>query len=121
MIHKFRAELAPIEPWSPPPGRVRSGTPEGITRNAYASADGRLFAGFWQASPGSWEIVYTEWEQCHILSGAGRIIADDGSVTRLAPGDQIVIEPGFRGVWEVTETMSKYYVIEERPALAGRA
>ncbi|MFT3809807.1 MAG: cupin domain-containing protein [Micropepsaceae bacterium] len=75
------------------------------------SADGKTFAGVWEATPGAWRIVYDEWEQCCILSGISEIMADGGAPRRVKAGDQFVIEPGFTGIWRVIETTRKSFVV----------
>lgn len=101
-----------IEPeeGAPPPERVISGNPRFRTWNV-EEADGGIYAGIWEATPGKWRIEYTEWEFCHILSGVS-VIAEEGGETRIVrAGDQFVLRPGFKGTWEVLETTRKAYVI----------
>ena len=74
-------------------------------------AEGRVYAGIWEASPGKWRIEYDEWEFCHILSGRSVIAGDDGETRTVSAGDAFVIRPGFKGTWEVLETTRKEYVI----------
>jgi uncharacterized cupin superfamily protein len=95
---------------SPPPGQVISGDPRFTTWNV-EDADGGLYAGIWEATPGKWRVAYDEWEFCHILSGVS-VIAEDGGVERtVKAGDAFVLRPGFTGTWEVVETTRKEYVI----------
>jgi uncharacterized protein len=94
-------------PW---PGEPIAGDPHTVTLNGYASADGRLLTGVWESTPGTWEIDYQDWEYCHILEGRCVIRPEDGAPKELKAGDVFVIEPGLKGVWEVVETVRKYYV-----------
>ena len=93
----------------PAPEKVIAGDPV-FTSWDIEERDG-LYAGLWQSTPGLWRIAYEEWEYCHILSGHSILTGDGGRVMSLRAGDSIVIEPGFRGVWEVIETTRKDYVI----------
>ncbi|WP_247896235.1 cupin domain-containing protein [Azospirillum argentinense] len=61
--------------------------------------------------PGSWRIVYDEWEYCEILEGTSAISHADGRRWMVGPGDRFTLEPGFDGVWEVLETTTKRYVV----------
>lgn len=70
-----------------------------------------LFAGIWQSTPGKWHVSYEEWEYFNILSGAGVLIDATGAVTLLTPGSRHIIRPGFSGTFEVTETLTKDFVI----------
>ena len=77
----------------------------------FTNADGRFFAGLWEAEPGSWRVDYSEDEFCQILSGHSILRDGSGREQHLRPGDNFVIPAGFRGEWEVIETTKKIYVI----------
>lgn len=114
MSEKFLTiDTAGIEPeeGAPAEGRVISGSPRFRTWNA-EEAEGGLYAGIWESTPGKWRIEYDEWEFCHILSGVS-VITEDGCEARtVRAGDRFVIRPGFKGSWEVLETTRKDYVIK---------
>ena len=61
-----------------------SGDPNFRTWNA-EEAEGGLYAGIWEATPGKWRIEYDEWEFCHILSGVS-VISEDGGEARTVRG-----------------------------------
>ena len=105
-------DVAAVQPeeGTPAPDRLISGDPRFTTWNA-EEADGGLYAGIWEATPGKWRIVYDEWEFCHILSGVSVIAEDGGEARTVKAGDSFVLRPGFRGTWEVVETTRKEYVI----------
>jgi uncharacterized protein len=98
------------EEGAPAPDRLISGNPRFRTWNV-EEAEGGLYAGIWEASPGKWRIEYTEWEFCHILSGVSVIAEEGGESRTVRAGDSFVLRPGFRGTWEVVETTRKEYVI----------
>ena len=98
------------EEGAPAPDRLVSGEPRFRTWNV-EEADGGLYAGIWESTPGKWRIQYDEWEFCHILAGVS-VIAEEGGETRtVRAGDSFVLRPGFKGTWEVIETTRKEYVI----------
>ena len=103
----------PAEPGEPAADRVLAGTPVNRTWNAYASADGKFFAGIWESEPGKWEIDYSEHEFCHILEGESVIADEAGTETRVRAGDAFVIPAGFKGTWEVVTKTRKHYAIYE--------
>jgi uncharacterized cupin superfamily protein len=105
-------DVAGVEPeeGAPAPDRLLAGAPRFTTWNV-EEADGGLYAGIWQATPGKWRIVYDEWEFCHILSGISVIAEDGGEARTVGAGDSFVIRPGFAGTWEVIEATRKEYVI----------
>jgi uncharacterized cupin superfamily protein len=63
------------------------GQPEVLTWNV-EEADGGLYAGIWEATPGKWRIVYDEWEFCHILTGVSIITEDGGEARTVRAGDK---------------------------------
>jgi uncharacterized protein len=117
-VYSFNRESVPAEDSSPAPDRVVRGAPNGEARNGYASADGNRLAGEWSCSEGAWRVSYSEWEYCYILEGQVRLTGDDGTVIEANAGDNLVIEPGFEGVWENITPVKKLYVID-LAAVAG--
>ena len=111
MTHYATLDIADVEAEEsqPPPDRVLGGDPQFTTWNV-EERDG-LYAGVWQSTPGSWRIQYDEWEYCRILSGVSIIREDDGETREVRAGDSFILQPGFRGIWEVVETTRKEYVI----------
>ena len=107
---KIAAGAAEPEPGAPAPDRLISGDPKFRTWNV-EDADGGLYAGIWEATPGKWRIEYDEWEFCHILSGVSVITEEGGEAHTVGPGDSFVLRPGFKGSWEVVETTRKEYVV----------
>jgi uncharacterized cupin superfamily protein len=103
--------LGQPETGEPKPERLEAGQPAFRTWNSYEGADGRTFAGIWEATPGRWRVVYEEWESCTLLEGRSVVTPDGGRPVALGPGDTMILEPGFTGTWEVVETTRKSYVI----------
>lgn len=98
------------EEGAPAPDRLIFGDPRFTTWNI-EEADGGIYAGIWQSTPGKWRIEYDEWEFCHILSGVSVIAEEGGEARTVRAGDSFILRPGFRGSWEVLETTRKEYVI----------
>ncbi|MFB9951082.1 cupin domain-containing protein [Rhizobium puerariae] len=105
-------DIDAIEPeeGAPAPDRLLAGNPAFRTWNI-EEAEGGLYAGIWEATPGKWRIVYDEWEYFHILSGHSIVTEEGGSPVHLKGGDSMILRPGFKGTWEVVETTRKDYVI----------
>lgn len=108
--------LGEPEEGAPAPDRVLAGAPRFRTWNRYESADGHVFCGVWECTPGKWRVTYDEWESCTLLEGRSVVTPDGGEPVVLGPGDTMVLEPGFAGAWEVVETTRKTYVISTRSA-----
>ena len=112
-LKRFDLATIPAEDAGPPPDRILAGSPKATYRLAAEHAGGKLSAGLWRSSPGSWRVAYTEWEFFQVLSGACELIGDDGERVPLRAGEAIVVEPGFTGTFTVLETMEKRFVIYE--------
>lgn len=106
-----RLEQIAAEVGAPRPERVISGSPSFRTWTLDEQFGATQFAGVWESSPGKWRIEYDEWEFCSIISGTSVIVSDDGVETRLGAGDSFVIQPGFKGTWEVFATTRKLFVV----------
>jgi len=107
----FSDHTPEFEEYATPEEKCVKGQPLQRTWHHFTSADGRFFAGLWQAEPGCWEVHYSENEFCQILAGRS-ILRDSGGHERLVQsGDNFVIPAGFSGQWEVVETTKKIYVI----------
>ena len=89
---------------------VVAGAPKARTWCHYTSEDGTALSGLWECTPGSFDVAYDDWEFCHLISGACTITREHGTPVGLKAGDGFVLEPGFKGRWEVTETMTKHFV-----------
>jgi len=112
MNHVQPFDTSTIEPeeGAPAADRLLSGDPRFTTWNV-EEAEGGLYAGIWQSTPGKWRIVYDEWEYFHILEGYSIVTEDGGEPVHLKAGDRLILRPGFKGSWEVIETTRKDYVI----------
>ena len=106
-----RLETTPFEEGAPKAERVLAGAPRFRSWTFEESADGKLFAGVWESTPGTWRIAYDEWEYCSILSGVSIVTADGGAAVTLIAGDAFVLQPGFAGTWEVVEPTRKLFVV----------
>lgn len=111
MVKHFRLIEASgyAETDAPAPDRLISGNPVFRTWNL-EERDG-LYCGTWESTPGKWRVEYDEWEYCHILSGKSVLTDEEGNMLEVSAGDSFILEPGFKGTWEVVETTVKEYVI----------
>jgi uncharacterized protein len=93
------------------PARIVSGSPATRTVNLHEGEGGRLHSGRWHSSPGRWRVVYDEWEYCCIREGRGALTDDSGNRFEFVAGDSFIIQPGFTGLFDVIEALTKDYVI----------
>lgn len=87
-------DISAVEPerGSPAPARLISGDPRFTTWNV-DEAEGGLYAGVWESTPGKWRIEYNEWEFCHILSGVSVITEEGAGARTVKAGDSFVLRP----------------------------
>ncbi|AYD00529.1 cupin domain-containing protein [Neorhizobium sp. NCHU2750] len=105
-------DISSVEPeeGAPAADRIISGNPVFRTWNV-EEADGGIYAGIWEATPGKWRVAYDEWEYFHLLEGYSILTEEGGEPVHLRAGDRMILRPGFKGSWEVVETTRKDYVI----------
>lgn len=97
---------------APAPERILDGQP--TWRSWLYLSENGMTSGRWESTPGCWTIAYDKWEFMTILSGRGVVRGEDGSRTELVPGATLVINPGFKGTWEVLEPMAKHFFVRLR-------
>ena len=96
-----------LEGWS-----VIDGQPSMKTWIMRTSNDGSMVSGVWTATPGTYHAVYTEYEFVHLIEGSITITPDGGLPMYVAAGDAFVVEAGFSGTWEITESVVKHFDIK---------
>jgi hypothetical protein len=68
-------------------------------------------AGIWECTAGPSYWVQEENEVIYVLSGTLTVTSDGGKPTTLGPGDVAVFPRGWRGPWDLHETVRKVYVV----------
>lgn len=94
------------------PDRVVSGDPHHKTELHHASADGSLLVGVWTSTPGVWHAFTDKNEYCYIVSGHCALVHSDGTRREFKAGASFFIPDGFDGLWEIIETTTKHFVIQ---------
>jgi uncharacterized cupin superfamily protein len=93
---------------------TRSGAPVESTHALHGDACGR--SGVWECTPGSFDSVRIgDTELMYFLAGAGTITTADGTVHEIRPGVVLVAPNGWRGTWDIRETVRKVYTIWTAP------
>jgi len=89
---------------------VIAGAPRASVRELYR--DDAVEAGVWEVTPGVFAGENAGFgEQMYLLAGEATVTSDDGSTVELRPGVWFVARAGWRGTWEVRQTVRKLYVI----------
>lgn len=96
--------------------RLVNGKPRRTTWNHYSNDSGEVFAGVWACEVGSWriEMGVTEDEFFFVTQGRCRLIDETGVAVEVQAGESLVIPAGFKGIFDVLESMQKHYMIVER-------
>jgi len=97
--------LRPSEPLE-----ITAGDPQASDLTLYR--DDFVECGVWEVTPGTFlgeNIGFGE--HMHVLTGKATITSADGTTLELHPGLSFVALPGWRGRWQVHETLRKIYVI----------
>lgn len=93
-----------------PEAKVLTGAPETSTVVITESQQAQM--GVWQVTPGSFTTDHSGYiEFIHVLSGAGRLVSETGTVTELGAKSTTVMPVGWKGRWEVDSTLTKVFTI----------
>ncbi|MGV0813175.1 cupin domain-containing protein [Mycolicibacterium boenickei] len=75
-------------------------------------ADAVTDTGVWECGPGEFTADRSSTtEVCHIISGSGTVVGEDGASADIGPGTLLVLPRGWRGTWIVKEAIRKTYVM----------
>ena len=91
---------------------IQDGKPEMRTWILNTSNDGSMISGYWEATPGTYYAVYSEYEFLHVLEGKVILTPDGSESVILVAGDTFVVEADFKGPWEIIQTVLKYFDIK---------
>jgi len=103
-------ELTVLGPRTP----ALAGMPVESFHVLHRDANGR--SGIWECTPGSFNSARNgDSELMHFVAGAGTITTVDGTVHEISPGVVLVAPDGWRGTWDIRETVRKVYTIWAAP------
>ena len=96
------------------PGAFTTGDTTEINHTFFATPDESVLAGVWECAPCREEIdSYPVHEMMTVISGSVTVTNADGEADTYTSGDVFFIPKGTKCVWEITETLRKYYMIVE--------
>jgi hypothetical protein len=105
------AAAAELEDWGPLDEATSAAVPMSVRGLTIWSGTDGAEAGIWECTPGPSYWVQEENEVIYVLSGTLTVTPDGGEPATLGPGDVAVFPKGWRGPWELRETVRKVYVI----------
>lgn len=95
-----------------PTGDVLDGFAQPVERGAVFLQDGDTTSGIWEATPYAERFNdFGANEMAIILSGRVCITPDDSAPMIFGPGDTYLMKKGFKGTFEVLETVIKAYFV----------
>ena len=78
----------------------------------FATKDDSVLAGVWECAPCREKIEsYPVHEMMTVISGALTLTHADGRSESFTAGDTFFIAKGTQCIWEITQTLRKYYLI----------
>ncbi|WP_396911972.1 cupin domain-containing protein [Mycolicibacterium sp.] len=87
-----------------------AGAPVESVHVLHSDAGGR--SGIWECTPGRFDSARNgDTELMHFVAGSGTITTADGTVHEIRPGVVLVAPDGWRGTWDIRETVRKVYTI----------
>jgi uncharacterized cupin superfamily protein len=95
-----------------PVGRPLS-QPASLTRGIAVelAGAGANRSGLWECAPGRFERQLAQAEVMHLLSGTGSFTPTGGDTQPFRAGDTLFFPANTTGVWHITETLRKVYVV----------
>lgn len=80
----------------------------------FAAEDESILCGVWECAPCREEIdAYPVHEMMTVISGSVTLTHPDGRAETFRTGDTFFIAKGSACIWEITETLRKFYMIAE--------
>lgn len=96
-----------LEGWKPVDGK-----PTMKTWIEHATADGKFLTGFWEATPGTYQVTYNVDEMVHMFEGKATLTTADGNTQTYQGGDSFLVPAGSKVTWKTLETVRKIFAIK---------
>ncbi|WP_199836748.1 cupin domain-containing protein [Streptomyces sp. CB01373] len=101
---------ADLPPMAPKPTST-TGQRE-TTLTLWQSPDGVAEVGVWECDPGQFTATREGYDEvCQVLTGSATVRTEGGEDVELRPGATLAMPAGWRGTWQVHETLRKVYVL----------
>ncbi|MBE1282641.1 MAG: DUF861 domain-containing protein [Rhodobacteraceae bacterium] len=83
-----------------------------IISSFYQNEDESVLVGVWECAPCREEFeAYPVDEMMTVISGSVTLTGSDGIAQTFTAGDTFFMAKGTPGIWEITETLRKFYMI----------
>ncbi len=111
IVAPARLPEAQFEVGAAPPAVGNSPSPRLSSKEAFASPDGAVSTGTWEASPGRFARAVVDAEFCHFIAGRATFVTGEGQTFEFRAGDAAYFPPLTRGIWTIHETLRKTYCV----------
>ncbi len=98
---------ADLDGWKP-----IDGSPTMKTYIEHATEDGKFLTGFWEASPGTYQVTYNVDEMVHMFEGKATLTDAKGESRTFVGGDTFFVNAGFKGTWKTLVPVRKAFAIK---------
>jgi uncharacterized cupin superfamily protein len=96
-----------LEGWKPVDGK-----PTMKTWIEHATADGKFLTGFWEATPGTYQVTYHVDEMVHMFEGKATLTTADGGSKTYVGGDSFFVPAGSTVTWKTIVPVRKIFAIK---------
>ncbi|WP_024356855.1 cupin domain-containing protein [Leucobacter chironomi] len=104
--------IADAGPLGAPLGTSTTGPTQTWLEEFTSDSEKGVHTGFWRCEPGVSEWDFADMgEVIHVLRGRMVVTEQGGEPVELGPGDVASFPTGWKGTWEITETLEKFYVM----------
>ncbi len=101
-----------VEPLAPPLGTPVGGEIETKTFNLFSTDDDSHHAGTWDCAVGLSEWHFSDGgEVIYVTAGKMTVTREGEEPQEISAGDLAIFPQGWKGTWNVTEPLSKIYVM----------
>ncbi len=97
-----------------PPDTFTSDDHNELNHTFFATPDNSVLSGVWECAPCREEIdSYPVHEMMTVISGSVTVTNADGHAETFTAGDTFFIAKGAKCIWQIDETLRKFYMIVE--------
>ena len=111
-VNELRASLEPRGPLSLPAATALGNPMQTWGKTLFTEADSSIVSGLWQCEPGQsfWNFS-DRGEVIHVLSGVMHVQEEGGERVTLRAGSAAAFPKGWKGNWDIEETIFKFFTI----------
>ena len=100
------------KPLEAPLGVSSTGPTDTWVDEFHENVERGVFTGYWRCAPGvsAWDFSDNN-EVIYVIDGSLTVQREGEDAQTFGPGTSVAFPQGWKGTWEITETLTKFYVI----------